>query len=298
MRPYFSALSFCAAAGLLLTLHSQAQTKTPNTLKAPPADIKIDGDLKDWGDSLRYYNEDKKIYYTLANDKDNLYMVVRVNDRTEQIRIIRAGLTLSINTKGKKKEENSITFPVSNPDEPQASPSDDKKGNPDLLDQQDRDEMLRAKMTKLRNIKVTGFPDIESDIMTTSNTYGIKVALSIDADDNLVYEAAIPLKFFHAEAPDKTEWAFNIKINGVTHAPKSGADPTGGAGGGRGGMGGGGMGGGGGRGGMGGGGGGGRHGGGMGGGRGGSMSDTNGSDHSDIAKSVDFWEKFYLSKGE
>src|ERR1700761_4726058 len=105
MRTYFSALSFCAAASLLLTLHSQAQTKTPNTLQPPPADIKIDGDLKDWGDSLRYFNADKKIYYTLANDKDNLYMVVRVNDRTEQIRIIRAGLTLSINTKGKKKEE-------------------------------------------------------------------------------------------------------------------------------------------------------------------------------------------------
>jgi hypothetical protein len=295
MRPYFSALLFCAAASLLLTLHSQAQTKTPNTLKTPPADIKIDGDLKDWGDSLRYYNEDKKVYYTLANDKDNLYLVVRVNDRTEQIRIINAGLTLSINTKGKKKEESSITFPVGNPDQPQASPSDDKKTNPDLLDQQDRDEMLRAKMTKLRNIKVTGFPDIESDIMTTSNTYGIKVALNIDANDNLVYEAAIPLKFFHALAPDKTEWAFNIKINGVTHAPKSGADPNGGAGGGRGGMGGGGMGGGGGRGGMGGGGGG-RHGGGMGGGRGGSS--TSDTDHSEIAKSMDFWEKFYLSKGE
>ncbi len=295
MKPYFPALSFCAAAGLLLSLHSQAQTKALNTLKPPPADIKIDGDLKDWGDSLRYFNADKKIYYTLANDKDNLYMVVRVNDRTEQIRIIRAGLTLSINTKGKKKEESSITFPVSNPDEPQTSPSGDKKGNPDLLDQQDRDEMLRAKMTKLRNIKVTGFPDIESDIMTTSNTYGIKVALNIDADDNLVYEAAIPLKFFHAEAPDKTEWAFNIKINGVTHPSNANktADGNGGMGGGRGG-----MGGGGGRGGMGGGGGGGRHGGGgMGGGRGG-MSDTNGSDHSEIAKSMDFWEKYYLNKGE
>lgn len=291
MKTHPTGLLFCAAAALLLNLHSQAQTKTPNTLQPPPADIKIDGDLKDWGDSLRYFNADKKIYYTLANDKNNLYMVVRVNDRTEQIRIIRAGLTLSINTKGKKKEESSITFPVGNPDEPQPALSGDKNTNPDLLDQQDRDEMMKARLTKLRNIKVTGFPDIESDIMTTSNTYGIKVALNIDANDNLVYEAAIPLKFFHAEAPDKTEWAFNIKINGVTRPSKPGADANGGMGGGRGGMGGGGMGG---RGGMGGGGGR-RGGGGMGGGRGGSMTE---SDHSETAKSIDFWEKFYLSKGE
>jgi len=291
MKPRFIALCFCAATSLLLSTHVNAQSKTTATLQGPPTGIKIDGDLKDWGDSLRYYNEDKKLNYALANDKENLYMAIRVNDRTEQIRIIRAGLTLSVNTKGKKKEVSSITFPVGNPDQPQTG-LDDKKTNPDLLDQQDRDEMMNAKLTKLRNIKVTGFPDIESDIITTSNTYGIKVALNIDADGYLNYEAAIPLKFFHADAADKSEWAFNIKINGVTHPTSKTGDAdanAGGMGGGRhggGGMGGGGMGGG-------------RHGGGgMGGGRGGMGGSTNGSDHSEISKSMDFWEKYYLSKGE
>ncbi|OKS89552.1 hypothetical protein [Mucilaginibacter polytrichastri] len=289
MKPYFTAFAFCAVASLTLPQHTHAQTKNTSTLTAPPTEIKIDGDLKEWGDSLRYYNTEKKLNYALANDKDNLYMAIRVNDRTEQIRIIRAGLTLSVNTKGKKKEISSITFPIGNPDQPKMG-QDDKKGNPDLLDQQDRDEMMNAKLTKLRNIKVTGFPDIESDIITTSNTYGIKVALNIDADGYLNYEAAIPLKFFHAELTDKSEWAFNIKINGVTRPEGAkNADAEGGGGhggGGRGGMGGGGMGGGGGR-----------HGGGMGGGRGGMGGNTSGSsDHSELSKSMDFWEKYYLFK--
>ncbi|HEY4196333.1 MAG TPA: hypothetical protein VGM63_12410, partial [Mucilaginibacter sp.] len=98
---------------------------------------------------------------------------------------------------------------------------------------------------------------------------------------NLVYEAAIPLKFFHDDAPGKNEWAFNFKINGIAHkgANPSSPDgdspaPPGGRGGGMGG---------------------GR--GGHGGGRGGRMGGSNNTpvDHSELSKSVDFWEKYYLS---
>ena len=39
-------------------------------------------------------------------------MAIRVNDRSEQRRILRAGLTFSIDPKDKKKEAFSITFPL------------------------------------------------------------------------------------------------------------------------------------------------------------------------------------------
>ena len=75
-----------------------------NTLKLPPPAITIDGDLKDWGDSLRYLNTDKHITYSLANDKDNLYMAIRLNDYGEQTMVLNAGLTLAIDTKERKKK--------------------------------------------------------------------------------------------------------------------------------------------------------------------------------------------------
>ena len=263
-----------------------AQPKANNMLQLPPPDVKIDGDIKEWGDSLRYYNAEKKLNYTLANDKDNLYMAIRINDHSEQMRVMNAGLTLSINTKGKKKEMYSLTFPVA---DASAAPLLAKPGM-DQITAEDRDELMRARLTKLRNIKVTGFPDIEGENITTSNTYGIKTALNYDDNGYLVYEAAIPLKFFHADAPDKTEWAFNIKINGIAKPEGRGAgtrdDEQ--AGGGRGGMGGGGRGGmGGGRGGM---------GGGRGGMRGGGMGQggNQNGDRSEMTKSVDFWEKYYV----
>src|ERR1700761_5522664 len=122
-----------------------AQTNVVQTLKAPPANIVIDGDIKEWGDSLRYYNAEKMINYAIANTKDTLYMVIRVNDRTEQARILRAGLTFIIDPKGKKKDAFSITFPL-NTDSSTPLSSVMKEDNGDIT-QQDRDELMRERIT-------------------------------------------------------------------------------------------------------------------------------------------------------
>lgn len=272
--------------------HAQSHN---NNLHRPPTAIAIDGNLKDWGDSLYYYNEEKKLYYTLANDAQNIYVAIRLNDRSEQERVLMAGLTLGINSKGKKKDNYKVTFPVANAQD-MADMMAARRNVTEPTDEQptDREEMRKVRLTKLRNIKVEGFKDIDYDILTTTNSYGFKAAIDYDADGNLVYEAAIPLKFFDTADVTKNEWAFNFRVNGITRP--QGGDQQGGPGSGRGGMGGGGgMG----RGGMGGGmaGGGGR--GGRGGGMGrnsGAQGGNNGFDRSALSKSEDFWEKFYLAK--
>jgi len=275
MKAYIPYIAF----SLLLqatTLRLNAQSIT--TLQAPPPNIKVDGSIKEWGDSLRYYNAEKRINYAIANSKDTLYLAMRLNDRSEQIRILKAGATFSINTKGKKKESFSITFPLATNGtaSPLSPPADgDSKENHEAL--------MQAALTVLRGIKADGFKDIEDNMITTSNTYGIKTALDYDDKGYLVCEAAIPLVLFHAAGDaEKNEWAFNFKINGITRP----ATPQGeGAeGGGRGGRGGAGMGGG--RGGRGGG----R------GGRGGNMGSTGSVDRSALSTSEDFWEKYYLAK--
>lgn len=204
------------------------------------------------------------------------------------MKVLNAGITLSIDPKGKKKDSFMLTFPLAAPDEkPEFARPKDDNGE---ITQADRDELMRERITKLRYIKVIGFKDIDGDMITTSNTYGIKTAINYDANGDLVYEAAIPLRFFHAgNDAFKNEWAFNFKINGFQRPAGTGGGEQdggsfggGGGRGGRGGMGGGGMGGGrGGRGGR----------GGMGGGMGRGAAGGAG----EISKSVDFWEKYYLS---
>ena len=211
-------------------------------------------------------------------------MAIRVNDRSEQARILRAGITLSINTKGKKKEGYSITFPLNTSGS--STPLNLQKDDNGDVTKQDHDALMQAVLTVLRGIKVEGFKDIEGDMITTSNTYGIKTAIDYDDKDYLICEAAIPLKLLHTDDAAKAEWAFNFKINGITRpaAPEGEAQESGGGRGGRGG----GMGGGGGRGG---------HGGSGRGGHGGNPGGGAGSaDRSALSKSEDFWEKFYLAK--
>jgi len=268
-------------AQLFIIVSSSAQSVTGDlsVLRTPPGNISIDGDLKDWGDSLQYYNAESNTRYVLSNDKQNLYFAIKINNPTEIARVLRAGITLGVDPKGKKKSVYNITFPVNTQLVNTAKSADQGLGE---ITQTDRDELHKQILTSLRGIRVEGFKDIESDMITTSNSYGIKTAIDYDANGNLVCEAAIPLKFFNLDDRSKTAWIFDIKINGVVNpaVQKSSDNDISSNLGGRGGMGGG------------------R--GGMGGGRGGkggtgNASTANGNTGSVLYKSVDFSGKFYLA---
>ena len=274
MKNLYTAFMAIALTQLLSTQISFAQT---TSLKPAPANVSIDGSLSEWGDTLSYTNPETGINYSIANDKTNLYLVVKTDDPAQQNAILARGLTLGIDPKGRKKETFSVSFPVQDDGNAEIAP------NP--TDQQKKQEIVQ---TKLERIKADGFKDVENDVFTQQNLYGFKVAINYDAHENLIYEEQIPLSLFHADINPKTEWAFNIKLNKSDQIDKKpsgdSSNPTPGGGGGR-------HGGGGGMGGAGG-----RHGGGggMGGGRGGS-GNSSGS-HDSEGKSVDFWAKYTLVK--
>jgi YD repeat-containing protein len=268
------------AIQLITTVVCHAQTDVNLKLKIPPAHITIDGDIKEWGDSLTFYSPEERLNYMISNNKDTIYLAVKIFEKSEIARVLNAGLTFSIDPKGKKKQTFSVTFPLNMQS---GAPMLFKHpgADEDAVTQEDRDELMRDRITSLRGIKVVGFKDIEDEMITTSNTYGFQTAINYDDAGNLICEAAIPLKFFHADDAVKNQWAFNIKINGIQRpAPSADANGDSGGGGRHGGGGGGGMGGG-------------RHGGGGGGkrGGGGANSDTGG----EMSKTVDFWGKFSLA---
>lgn len=248
------------------------------SLKAAPAKVIIDGSLAEWGDSLNFTNPETQMHYTLANDKENLYLVVKTDDPVQQHAIIANGLTLGIDTRGHKKKSYTVLFPYQ---------EDDTKFDINPTDQEKKQAITEL---KLKRIQAEGFKDVEVDVFTQENLYGVRAAINYDEHGNLTYEEQIPLKLFHTDINPKTEWAFNIKLNHPEPTDKKPADgekaeaPTGGRGG-RGGMGGGG------RGGMGGGG---RHGGGMGGGGRGGYDGSAGNQAS-APKGVDFWAKYTLA---
>ena len=189
---------------LLLAGVSYAQDAIP-TLKAPTTTVTIDGINKEWGNDMAYYNADRNIHYTISNDKDNLYLVIKTNDERQLNNILLSGVTFSIDTKGRKKSTYAVTFPVKD---------FATTNNSTFKTLVEKRAMSTA--TKLKKTGVKGFKDIYEDEIYAGNAYKIQTAINFDDNGYLVYEEAIPLSFFKAEELAYNEWAYNIKLNAVS----------------------------------------------------------------------------------
>jgi len=192
----------CFAGIQLLNVVSAHAQETTLALKSPATAVTIDGNNKEWDDSLAYYNTENKLNYAIANDKQNLYLVIKTNDLAKQNYILSSGVTLGIDTKGRnKKAVFAVTFPKSGQENM-------KRGAPSL-----EENKLRAGVLNFRKIGVKGFDDIAEDEITFSNAIGIQIAIGFDNKGYMTYEEAIPLDLFHAGDLAKNDWTFNIKLN-------------------------------------------------------------------------------------
>lgn len=79
-----------------------------------PANVKIDGKMNEWGDQLQAYNKATLIYYTIANDADNLYLVVRIENPDIINKAISGAITLTVNPADKQSDEKcpAVSFPL------------------------------------------------------------------------------------------------------------------------------------------------------------------------------------------
>jgi len=305
------ALLTFAVAGLCNYAHAQKKEIQVTNLQAPDG-IKIDGKLTEWGFDFQAYNKATKVYYTMANDDKNLYLVVKSKDKINITKILGGGISLIVNTADKKKDKDAfvITFPIPPARNAMRGARGAGRGGfgggqtqtPEQIDSITRAAHKTA-LGLIREIGVLGFKDITDSTISIYNEYGIKAAAGFDEEDSFVCELAVPLKLLSLSAEDPKEFAYNLKVNGVNMGNRNRGGDNGGDGGGFGGNGGGRNGGGAagggfGGGGFGGGGGGGRNGGGGGGGaRNGGGGNNNGiTTMEELTTATDFWGKYILAK--
>jgi hypothetical protein len=295
--------------------------------------VKVDGNLTEWNDNFQAYNKATKLFYTISNDDKALYLVIKSTDMQTSNKIAAGGITLAINTEGKKKDKDvySVSFPVAAATAnggfggmggfggaPGGAPGGGGFGGPGgggfgggrggaggprdfTPDSATLAANRKRTLDAAKEIKVFGFKDVTDSLVSIYNQYGLKAAIGYDAQGNYTYELAVPLKLLNLTADGKAI-AYNIKVNGMV-MPDFARMFAGGGGGFGGGPGGGGPGGGvvvgggpGGGGGFGGGGAGGPGGGGggFGGGRGGAGGPGGGM--SEMFAATDFWGKYILAK--
>jgi hypothetical protein len=254
-----------------------------------PANVKIDGRLNEWEDHFQAYNKSTKLFYTVSNNEKYLYLALTTTDAENNTKIAAGGITLTINTEGKKKEKGAfmVTYPVI------TRASRGQRGGGRFARQQTGTAIdtavvnaaHRQLMASSKEIKVLGFKDVDDTLISIYNEYGIKTAIGYDTLGNYEYELAVPLKMLGLSADNAQEFAYNIKVNGLQVAAGGGFRSSGNAAGGGGFAGGSGFGGGG-RGG------GGRSGGSPGGGEGRNSN----TDFEDLTSPTDFWGKYTLAK--
>ena len=209
---------------IVLFFGSAHAQKLPNvqlvSLRAP-ANVKIDGKLTEWGE-LKAYNKTCEIFYSIANDNENLYLTVQATDEQIIGKIVGGGIAFTINNSGNKKGKTDavVTFPLyvegkSNPYLMLGSIKEIKRdaANSSFL----LDSLKNSANNKIKSsfkfIGTSGLKDINAEAISVYNTEGISVAAMLD--DKLYYnfELAVPLKLIVGNLTPKS-FTYNIRLNG------------------------------------------------------------------------------------
>ena len=232
-----------------------------------------DGNPQEWKIPLRFYDSKSKLSYAVTNDLDNLYICIRITDDASQVKVMRAGMQVWIDTSGSNRQVTGILFPkhLTEPADPVATNPETRGKRPGGGRPANMSGMRTRFQKEYKEMQLTGFKAPIRGALPLQNDYGINLGINWDANryDSsyiMIYEAVIPFKTFYKNkltvADSLKKFGISIIVNSLPRpATKTGGGSRGGGGmsgggmGGGGGMRGGGMGGGGRRGGGGGGGG-------------------------------------------
>lgn len=235
MKRIYSILIFC------FFISSAFAQKLPDVQASnvvAPSNIKIDGKATEWNDTFAAENKRTDIYYTLANDDKNLYLVLKSVSTASASKIIAGGITFNINTQGKKREKDafSITYPLIKrvPGAGRGGQGQNQGGqnrqaggqggfqNRAQQTQQQRDSAAlvqrKNQLATVKEIKIAGFKNIKDTLISIYNEYGIKTVGLFDAKGEFVYELAIPLSLLELSINDTKEFVYQIKVNGLSTA--------------------------------------------------------------------------------
>ena len=271
-----NAILFILMTGIFSTTVAQKVSNIQQSSVTAPAGLKIDGKLTEWGPALQAYNKSTKLWYTLANDDKNLYLAIKSTDAANINKILAGGISLTINTAGKKKDKDAfvITYPIATKGGGRGMGRGRKGfGQQDAPDSAQILALHKQALATCKVISAIGFKDITDTLISTYNEYSIKAVANFDDKGNFVYELAIPFYMLQLSAGSATEIAYQIKVNGMQLGGGMDMVKIGGGGGGRVSL----------------------DGGSGGGGGFGGFSARNDSDADDMMTPTDFWGKYTLA---
>jgi hypothetical protein len=150
----------------------------------------------------RNYDDDSKSWYAVYTTGNIIHVYLAVTDPLQQRKIVTNGMELWIDTKGKKNKKTGILFPlaarVENQRPLQGLPPDfNRPGASDNHSGPDTNNIkaLETVISRLREMKLTGFKEDLNGVQNIHHPSGIEVSLYF-VKDTLVYEAQLPVNNF------------------------------------------------------------------------------------------------------
>ena len=176
----------------------------------------IDGSSSDWTTTLDSKNNNG-MSYGISNDTENLFIRLNINDQDIQRKIFLAGLTIWIDTTGKKKETFGITCPI--------------KKTPSKMDRNAVREMQKApkwNKNQLLETEFIGFKDYSEIFYASQNPYKIEISIDQDEFKSLYYELKIPFSAIQINYADLLLKTLSVGFEtGALKMPSSGSGPAG-----------------------------------------------------------------------
>jgi len=232
--------TLCFITGIV---NAQKQPQIQEGSVYAPANVKIDGKLDEWQNPfinvrkytgfLNAFNSSCRIYYTIANDDKNLYLVVRGLGNGVSKKVLAGGLTLTVSrTTDRKRTKDlsnvAITFPM--PQDPKTTSfimtainqvedfTGDSVANRKSIDSLDA-IANRIANNAAKEIGISGIKDIPDSVISIYNTNGIKTAIQF-IQVQAAIEIAIPLKYLGLSVDNPAMFSYNIRIDAVPPASR------------------------------------------------------------------------------
>lgn len=203
---------------LITVCKAYTQTKLPNQYLTPPI-VKIDGKLNEWKDGKLIYVKNMNIFYMMTNDDENLYLIIKSKNSTNNLKINGGGISFIV-SRPNNKNACIVTFPVVDKEQLKKQMisqkvQNEKSGKKDVaVNPLAAASLKKQAVAAMKEIKVSGFKEIQDTLISIYNDNRIRAAIDYD-DEDLGYEMSIPLKLLGLSTAKESSFFFKIAINPI-----------------------------------------------------------------------------------
>ncbi len=170
-----------------------------------------DGDITEWKKDKFETDKETEILFAVDHDANNLYLALKVPSQQTQMKLMRGGMSLFIDKKGKRREGTGVQFPFKNDSNPFEGGNFDPKAVREKL------------MPGMIFLRTFGFDDEDKTQLITQQN-GVNIAFDWDESDVMYIEYQVPMSLLGKPADlNGKAIAVGWKING---AEGTGRQPT------------------------------------------------------------------------